>query len=140
MATYNILQYKNLIPTYQLIFRNLIHLEQELQMIGQVTKYPHIEFDQVKIGGVFNIRNCSIKPHGCENYDFDFRINKRFIITRGMDEKLFNYFECVMPTILYTLHDRSPIRFKGTLDMKELITISGKNLENFFFLYEHHNF
>ena len=136
-ATYNIMKYKQVAPSYSMIFRNAIHPQQELVMLNQeLTQLPQIEYDKIKVGTDWNTRCCSIKPHGCENYDFDMRISRKFVIARGMDEKDYNNYECVMPTILYTLHERYSYRFKGNVSRDQIITVSGAQLHEFFFLYE----
>ena len=136
LATYNIINYKGLVPSYGLIFRNIIQTDSEIPLKGWISKSPFFELEQVKIQNVLNIRCCSIKPHGCENYDLEIKENRVFVLARGMDEAGFNQFECVMPTILYTLHPNSRSRFKSTAPMDQVITISGEDLHRFFFLYE----
>jgi hypothetical protein len=143
-ATYNILSYKNIEPTYNLIFRNTVNIEKSiyskykdhiLSADRTLSKFPIYEYDKVKLE-TFNIRCCSIKPHGCENYDFNFNKSYKFVISRGMDEKSYVETECVMPTILYTLQEKNLRRYKGNADINDVIFIAGDDLMNFFEMYE----
>lgn len=138
LATYNIMAYKGLIPSLKLVFRNAVHLDKDLKLVGKLPHMPVIEYDTVKLGGSLNYRACSLKPHGCENYDLDRRMHLKFVIARGMDEKEYSNFECVMPTILYTLHEKMLARFKSAANLEDVIVISGESLRNFLYLYENH--
>lgn len=135
-ATYNVLRYKEIPVSLTMIFRNALCVNEKVTLKGEISEFPVVEFDQIEVTGILNTRCCSIKPHGCENYDFDLRQRTKFVIARGMDEKEYMNYECVMPTILYTLHEKDFNRFKGNASHQEIITVAGEQLWDFFFLYE----
>lgn len=136
IATYNILAYKGLKPTFSRIYRNVIIDDREIQILKSLTKVPAIEYFDIGLEGVLNVRCCSIKPHGCENYDLSVNQNEIFVISKGMNEVSYMKSENVMPTILFTHHPLDWQRFKSTVNYKDVLVLNTTQIELFFYLYE----
>lgn len=134
-ATYNILHYKKITPTLQLIYRNSLRDSPEVTLKGTLTKFPVTEYDTSYINKAKNIRCCSIKPHACENYDFDYNSKSLFVLLRGMDD-VGNNIECVLPTVLFTFHHFPVYRYKGNVQPEELLLVNHPQLRSFFWLFE----
>jgi hypothetical protein len=136
LATYNILAYKNLKPSFSLIYRNVIKDDRELTLIGSLSKTPVIEFYQINLDDYLNTRCCSIKPHGCENYDFSISQNDLFVVARGMNEAGYGQFQNVMPTIVFSMQHMDLQRFKSTASYKDVLFLGKTQIESFIYLYE----
>lgn len=135
-ATYNILEARQVIPTLRLIYRNAVKDDEEIALKGKLSTYTVLENMEAKLEGVPNIRCCSLKPHACENYDFDFRRKSVVIIARGMDEENAMSQFVALPTVLFTRHGLNYARYKSNLEANYLIVLDTERLYTFFYLFE----
>ena len=135
-ATYNILAHKGLKPTFSRVYRNTIIDDREIKTLSELARVPVVEYFDTVLDGVLNVRCCSIKPHGCENYDLSLNKNNIFVISKGMNEVSYMKSENVMPTILFTYQPLDWQRFKSTANYKDVLVLDGTQIELFFYLYE----
>ncbi|CAG9319484.1 unnamed protein product [Blepharisma stoltei] len=134
-AAYNIMTYKKLEPTMNFFYRGIFPVHDKLELKGNLGDKLRLENDEIKIKDEVHIRCCSIKPHACENYDFDPTPNVTFIIARGMDDNGKQSI-CVMPTVLFSVHDLPKFRYKGNAEPDSIFLVNKAKLKEFFYLFE----
>jgi hypothetical protein len=134
-ATYAALKLGNKKFTLRNIYRGAIASDEVVDIKTELSNKLMLERDETKIGGYKNIRVCSLKPHACENYDFDTRRIVKVIIARGMDESG-SQLICALPTVMFTIHDKAKDRYKGNIDSLSLHTINRKGMDKFFYVFQ----
>lgn len=134
-ATYAALKLGNKKFTLRNIYRGAVASDEVVDIKTELSNKLKLERDETKIHGYKNIRVCSLKPHACENYDFDTRRNIKVIIARGMDEQG-SQLICALPTVMFTIHDKAKDRYKGNIDSLSLHTINRKGMEKFFYVFQ----
>lgn len=134
-ATYAALKLRNKKFTLRNIYRDAIASDELVNIKSNLTKRLMLERDEAEIDGFKSLRVCSIKPHACENYDFEVRKRVRVILGRGMDD-LGHQVVCTLPTVLFTIHEKAQDRYQGNIDSFSLNIINRKGMDKFFYLFQ----
>lgn len=135
-ATYNIMNFKGIQPTFSVIYRNVIEDNRVFKSKYSLTKEPMIEYNAISLEGVLNIRCCSLKPHACENYDFSVSENTLFVVARGMEEVAVGDIRNALPTVLFTFNHKDISRFKSNAEYKDVLVMDLDQFYKFIYLYE----
>jgi hypothetical protein len=83
LTTYKILERMNLPLTLTNIYRGALESNAVYNEDASLENYK-LEMEKWKIDGVVHIRCYSLKPHACENYDFDYKKRLYFHVARGL--------------------------------------------------------
>lgn len=135
-ATYNIINFKGIQPSFSVIYRNVIEDNRVFQSRYSINKEPLIEYNAIKLDGALNIRCCSIKPHACENYDFSLNESNLFVVARGLEEVGIGQFKTALPTVLFTFNHKDITRFKSNAEYKDVLILDMDRFYKFIYLYE----
>lgn len=117
------------------MYRGIFPLDDPITISISLSQKPHLEWEELSVNGTSTTRCCSIKPHACENYDFDPRRGIHFVLARGMDIDGTKT-DCVMPTVLFSVHEIPKDRYRGNAEPEHILLINKRKMNEFFYLFE----